>query len=67
MGKIERIRIQNYGPLKNIVMGKTRSNQKEKVLGNVVAIIGPGGNGKSTFADVFGFLADCLEMGVIRT
>ncbi|MCI8517870.1 MAG: AAA family ATPase [Hungatella sp.] len=64
MGKIEGIRIQNYGPLKDIIMGKTRSNQKVKALGNLVAIIGPSGNGKSTFADVFGFIADCLEMGV---
>ena len=64
MGKIEGIKIHNYGPLKDIILGKTRSNQKEKALGNLVAVIGPSGNGKSTFADVFGFIADCLEMGV---
>lgn len=64
MGKIEGIRIQNYGPLKNVVLGKTRSSQKNKALGNLIAIIGPSGNGKSTFADVFGFIADCLELGV---
>lgn len=64
MGKIEGIRIQNYGPLKNVVLGKTRSDQKSKALGNLIAIIGPSGNGKSTFADVFGFIADCLELGV---
>lgn len=29
-----------------------------------MTIIGPSGNGKSTLADVFGFIADCLEMGV---
>lgn len=28
MGKIEGIRIKNFGPLKDIVMGKTLSNQK---------------------------------------
>jgi predicted ATPase len=64
MGKIEGIRIQNFGPLKNVVMGKTLTEQKPKALGNLVAIIGPSGNGKSTLADAFGFIADCLEIGV---
>lgn len=64
MGKIEGIKIQNYGVLKNIVLGKTRTNQQEKSLGNLVAVIGPSGNGKSTLADAFGFIADCLEIGV---
>lgn len=64
MGKIEGVKIQNFGPLKDIVMGKTLSNQQGRALNNVTAIIGPSGNGKSTLADVFGFLADCLEMGV---
>lgn len=64
MGKIEGVRIENFGPLKNIVMGKTLSNQTDTALSNVTAIIGPSGNGKSTLADAFGFLADCLEIGV---
>lgn len=64
MGKIEGVGIKNFGPLRDIVMGKTLSNQKGTVLGNVTAIIGPSGNGKSTLADAFGFLADCLEVGV---
>lgn len=64
MGKIEGIHIKNYGPLKDIVLGKTRTNQSAKALGNLVAVIGPSGNGKSTLADAFGFIADCLEIGV---
>lgn len=64
MGKIEGIKIQNYGVLKDVVLGKTRTNQSEQALSNLVAIIGPSGNGKSTLADAFGFIADCLEMGV---
>lgn len=64
MGKIEGVKIQNFGPLKNIVMGKTLSDQKADALNNMTVIIGPSGNGKSTLADAFGFLADCLEMGV---
>ena len=64
MGKIEGIKIQNYGPLKDITLGKTRTNQKARALSNLVAIIGASGNGKSTLADAFGFIADCLEMDV---
>ena len=64
MGKIEGIEIKNYGPLRNVILGKTRTHQNEKALSNLVTIIGPSGNGKSTLADVFGFIADCLEMGV---
>ena len=48
MGKIEGVRIQNFGPLRDIVMGKTLSNQKTAALNNVTVIIGPSGNGKST-------------------
>ncbi len=64
MGKIEGVSIKNFGPLKDIVMGKTHSKQDAVALNNVTAIIGPSGNGKSTLADAFGFLADCLELGV---
>ena len=64
MGKIEGVQIKNFGPLRDIVMGKTLNYQQGDSLGNVTAIIGPSGNGKSTLADAFGFLADCLEMGV---
>lgn len=46
MGKIEGVKIENFGPLKNIIMGKTLSNQKGEALGNMTAIIGPSGNGK---------------------
>ena len=35
MGKIEGVRIQNFGPLRDIVMGKTLSNQKNAALNNV--------------------------------
>lgn len=64
MGKIEGISIRNYGTLKDITLGKTLSHQGQKSLRNMTTIIGPSGNGKSTIADVFGFIADCLEMDV---
>ncbi len=61
MGKILGIAIQNYGTLKNVKMGKLFSDQSSKELGNMVAIIGASGNGKSTLADAFGFISDCLS------
>lgn len=64
MGKILGIAIQNYGSLKQIKMGKLFSDQSGAELGNMVAIIGPSGNGKSTLADAFGFISDCLSSDV---
>lgn len=64
MGKILGIEIQNYGSLKHIKMGKLFSDQSGAELGNMVAIIGPSGNGKSTLADAFGFISDCLSTDV---
>ena len=64
MGKILGIAIQNYGSLKNVKMGKLYSDQSGSELGNMAAIIGPSGNGKSTLADAFGFISDCLSTDV---
>ncbi len=64
MGKILGIAIQNYGALKDIKMGRLFSDQSSAELGNMVAIIGPSGNGKSTLADAFGFISDCLSSDV---
>ena len=64
MGKILGIAIQNFGTLKNIKMGQLYSDTKSAPLGNIVAIIGPSGNGKSTIADAFGFISDCITTDV---
>lgn len=64
MGRIAGIRIQNYGSLKDIKLGRLLFDSKGKDLTNINAVIGQSGTGKSTLADVFGFLADCLEKGV---
>ena len=64
MGKILGIAIQNYGSLRDVKMGKLFREQNSKELGNMVAIIGPSGNGKSTIADAFGFISDCLYSDV---
>ncbi len=64
MGKILGIKIQNYGSLKNIKMGQLFSDKGDEELGNMVVVIGPSGNGKSTLADAFGFISDCLSNDV---
>ncbi len=65
MGKILGIKIRNYGVLKDIKMGQTFADTgKGKPLGNMVVIIGPSGNGKSSLADAFGFISDCLNSDV---
>lgn len=64
MGKLEGISIQNYGSLRSIKMGRLFSDRSGTPLSNMTTIIGPSGTGKSTMADAFGFIADCLEMGV---
>lgn len=64
MGKILGIAIENFGSLKNIKMGQLYTDRQGTPLGNMVAIIGPSGNGKSTLADAFGFISDCLSSDV---
>lgn len=64
MGKILGISIKNYGALREVKMGKLYTDQHSKELGNMVAIIGPSGNGKSTLADAFGFISDCITTDV---
>lgn len=64
MGKILGIAIKNYGSLRDIKMGKLFSDRNDDELGNMVAIIGPSGNGKSTIADAFGFISDCISTDV---
>lgn len=63
MGMIEGFRIQNFGTLKDIQLGKLWNSSKEK-LTPLVAVIGKNGVGKSTLFDAFGFIADCLKFGV---
>ena len=63
MPQIEGIRIQNYGVLKNIQLGKLW-NTNDIPLTHLVAVIGENGTGKSTIFDAFGFISDCLSKGV---
>ena len=64
MAKIEGIRITNYRVLKNVTLGKLWNTQHAQPLTPMTAVIGKNGVGKSSLFDAFGFLADCLKLGV---
>lgn len=64
MAKIEGIRVTNYRVLKNVVLGKLWNKQSVAPLTPMTAVIGKNGVGKSSLFDAFGFLADCLKLGV---
>src|SRR6056297_127032 len=64
MAKIEGIRIENFKALKDMTMGKLWNTQDAKPLTPMTVVIGKNGVGKSTLFDAFGFLADCLKLGV---
>lgn len=64
MAKIEGIRIRNYRALKDITLGKLWNTQRIDPLTPLTAAIGKNGVGKSSLFDAFGFLGDCLKLGV---
>ena len=61
---IEGIRIRNYRVLKDVTLGRTSFAEDSKPLTPLTAVIGKNGVGKSSLFDAFGFLADCLKLGV---
>ncbi len=64
MARIEGIRIKNYRVLKDITLGKLWNTQAAQPLTPMTAVIGKNGVGKSSLFDAFGFLADCLKLGI---
>ena len=64
MAKIEGFRIKTYRVLKDVTLGKLWNMQQAKPLTPMTAVIGKNGVGKSSLFDAFGFLADCLKLGV---
>ena len=64
MAKIEGIRIVNFRVLKNVTLGKLWNTQQADPLTPMTAVVGKNGVGKSSLFDAFGFLADCLKLGV---
>lgn len=64
MAGIEGFRVRNYRSLRDITLGKLWNTQSSKPLTPMTAVIGKNGVGKSTLFDTFGFLSDCLKVGV---
>ncbi len=64
MAMIEGFRIQNYGVLKDITLGRLWNQPEHSPLTPLVAVIGKNGSGKSTLFNAFGFLSDALKVGV---
>ena len=64
MARIEGIGIRNYRVLKDVTLGKLWQTQAVQPLAPMTAVIGKNGVGKSSLFDAFGFLADCLKLGV---
>ncbi|MDR1379590.1 MAG: AAA family ATPase [Synergistaceae bacterium] len=64
MPKIEGFHVKNFKALKDVILGRLWNRQKATPLSPLTAVIGKNGVGKSTLFDAFGFLADCLKVGV---
>ena len=64
MAQIEGIRIKNYRVLRDITLGKLWNTQQSHPLTHLTAVVGKNGVGKSSLFDAFGFLVDCLKLGV---
>ena len=64
MAKIEGFRIRNFRTLRDVTLGCLWNARGTGELTPMTAVIGKNGTGKSTIFDAFGFLADCLKLGV---
>lgn len=64
MAKIEGIKISNYRVLRDVTLGRLWNTQGVAGLTPMTAVIGKNGVGKSSLFDAFGFLGDCLRLGV---
>ena len=65
MASILGFRVRNFRALKDITFGQLwNAREKSDPLTPLTAVIGKNGVGKSTLFDAFGFLSDCLRLGV---
>ena len=64
MAIIEGIKIENYRVLRHVTLGKMWYTPDDATLTPMTAVIGKNGVGKSSLFDAFGFLSDCLKLGV---
>jgi len=64
MAKILGFRIRNFRTLRDVTLGRLWNEKGTGELTPMTAVIGKNGSGKSTLFDAFGFLSDCLKLGV---
>ena len=64
MARIEGFRIRNFRTLRDVTLGALWNDKGTGELTPMTTVIGKNGSGKSTLFDAFGFLADCLKLGV---
>jgi predicted ATPase len=64
VAQIEGFRVRNYRSLRDVTIGRLFSDRENPELTKLIAVIGKNGSGKSTLLDAFGFIADCLALGV---
>lgn len=64
VARIEGFRVRNYRALKDVTLGRLWNFRDDAPLTPLTAVIGRNGVGKSTLFDAFGFLSDCLRVGV---
>ena len=64
MARIEGFQIKNFRALCDVTLGKLWNLQHAEPLTPMTAVIGKNGVGKSSLFDAFGFLSDCLRLGV---
>ena len=64
MAKILGFRIRNFRSLRDVTLGSLWNEKGTGELTPMTAVIGKNGSGKSTLFDAFGFLSDCLKLGV---
>jgi len=64
MAKIEGFRIRNFRTLRDVTLGRLWNKKGTGELTPMTVVIGKNGSGKSTLFDAFGFLSDCLKLGV---
>ncbi len=64
MAKIEGFKAKNFKALREVTLGTLWNERTSAALTPMTVVIGSNGTGKSSLFDAFGFLADCLKMGV---
>lgn len=64
MALIEGFRVQNYRSLRDVTLGRLSGHPDADALTPLTVVIGKNGAGKSALFDTFGFVSDCLTIGV---